>query len=480
MRIDGPTGGVAAIAGTSPGLPGFSSASWKAALLAMVHICAGCQATIQPPSTELEGRLRGNAVTGQPATDTVLELKSDPSSGLPRISYDSGGAIYDVRQLEVHVTANTGLPQPQQFVFLSVSRVASTQPTALTDVAGWVARHHGELVAVPIRQDDISLASRYYFFPPPSPRRQGMAALALVEDDDKALPWRRLQSDTNAAGFALPCQVIAIEASWSAAPPGETVDCFDLETLARMFFVPLAVQVHDAVRAADLDQATSIIVQNHRLHAVPFIPKGGAGQGGFGLIYTSEVKVSFGLKLGELKLYIPLSFIFDFAGADLVVDPLSAGDGMQNLARVTVEYSGVAGLTAAEEVRAAILPALDAFAIPTIGETGIGKEQQIVVAINETVGRNASEDEPNSAAFLLPEGLGATAATFSTEVFLIPTITTAMPPVPGMDVTPSTTANAAGAVTLVRVSGTGNAALAFTTTIAPISVGQRYRLVISE
>jgi hypothetical protein len=49
-----------------------------------------------------------------------------------------------------------------------------------------------------------------------------------------------------------------------------------------------------------------------------------------------------------------------------------------------------------------------------------------------------------------------------------------------MDVTPSTTANAAGAVTLVRVSGTGNAALAFTTTIAPISVGQRYRLVISE
>jgi hypothetical protein len=63
---------------------------------------------------------------------------------------------------------------------------------------------------------------------------------------------------------------------------------------------------------------------------------------------------------------------------------------------------------------------------------------------------------------------------------LIPTITTAMPPVPGMDVTPSTTANAAGAVTLVRVSGTGNAALAFTTTIAPINVGQRYRLVIGE
>ncbi len=412
MRIDGLTGGAAA---SAPGLPGCSAVSWKAAVLAAVHICAGCQATIQPPSTELEGRLRGNAVTGQPAADVVLELESHPSSSPPRISYDSGGAIYDVRQLEVHVTANTGLPQPQQFVFLSVSRVASTQPSALTDVAGWVARHHGESVAVPIRQDDISLASRYYFFPPPSPRRQGMAALALVEDDDKALPWRRLQSDTNAAGFALPCRMIAIEVTLSTPPPGEAVDCFDLETLARMFFVPLAVQVHDAVREADLDQATSIIVQNHRLHAVPFIPKGGAAQGGFGLIYTSEVKVSFGFKLAELQLDIPLSFIFDFTGADLVIDPLSAGDEMQNLARVTVEYSGVAGLTAAEQVREAILPALDAFVIPTIGETGLPQEQQIVAAINEAIGRNASEDEPNSAAFLLPEGLAATAASFPTE-----------------------------------------------------------------
>ncbi len=71
--------------------------------------------------------------------------------------------------------------------------------------------------------------------------------------------------------------MITIEVTLSSSypPPGEAVDCFDSETLARMFFVPLADQVHDAVREADLDQATSIIVQNHRLHAVPFIPKGG-------------------------------------------------------------------------------------------------------------------------------------------------------------------------------------------------------------
>lgn len=363
--------------------PAIRSNAASGLSLACALAVSACQRSctpinVLPPSITVEGRIEGVTGAGQPAPDAVMELVHD-STSTTRVLYDRSAGPQDVERIELQATASTGLPFSEAWHFLHLSRSAQ-QPGAdpvfleFTSDPGWLRAHIGNLGWLIIRKDDLSLPSDGFgAFPAANLRPGGAAVLARVEDDDPVLPWTL----AGCTGLVALNAETSLGLTFRQLADDSGVDCFDMQTLASMFFVPTAVAVTDEAFQADA-RALS-----HRLFIVPHVATPRAGGGvvpGIGFIYQATLvsDVDSGAFTGQVTVSVPLTLMWDrLPGGGTIatsIDPLGPTPldvTLANVGRITVGANdGSIASNSAEDLRAAVAGAVASMALPT-GPAGI-------------------------------------------------------------------------------------------------------------
>ena len=218
----------------------------------------------------------------------------------------------------------------------------------------------------------------------------GSALLAIVQDNDRVIPWR-------------------IEPGDPACFPPMASDCFDIETLTRQLFANIADEVDGTV--PDRIPFSSVVI--HRLHFVPrVLHTGFEAEGrrarGFGLIYYVMIEVP----TVTFEVYVPISILFldDITDYRIAIDPVGFGSlapGPENLDRIFVKGTFI-GALAEGAVRDAVADAIASADLPEI-IPGVDFDQVLLLGFNSVAGSPPTSGQPpristDYEAILLPEG----------------------------------------------------------------------------
>lgn len=226
--------------------------------------------------------------------------------------------IDKLTQLRLWVRESYGVPMEESYVFLSLSRSVPFLPEPLneiTNVPGWVKKHTGELGILRIEKDDQSFPDVLFsnFATPPEQRPAGAAWLARIEDDDRVLPFRR----TPPPGDPVPAsfEPMPLVQTRYLSPSGDSVDFFDVESLAGMLLANFAVDFSEGM-FDESNESTKLNIENHQMHVIPHLPSS-TGDPGVGFIYKARVTGSWnGIPGFDATVYVPLSAVFKLAEND--------------------------------------------------------------------------------------------------------------------------------------------------------------------
>ncbi len=473
-------------------------------LSCFIGLCfiAGCT-SIPDPRITVMGSLHGEDGAYMPVESVDLFVTHQPDVPLPRVDTELHG-MQDLKSVSMSVSESQGFPfDNEEFAFLSLSRgvprVGEEESVVVELTADnlWVRRHRGDLAVLRLRKDDVSLpTTEFDDFDAAGMRPAGASWLARLESDDRRIPWIIEPAAGN-------CTAVPLVASLSAPTAGQTVDCFDLSTLANMFFANLAVTVVEELDKADLPVPVS--AGQHRFYLVPHLELEGENDTylGFGFLYEARISLNMiGAALATIKATVPISIHFvpvDPPGAnpprlELLIDPVGAPASTipwANIDRVTVEYEdGPINGFLAEQVRQTVVDALSGFVLPpvAVASTELTAGEALSLLISMTAPRPAivSPYPDDFNVIALPEQRVTLDATLSNQVLSYGSVTTSVtydnlagPAAPDMTGTVVTAVDAAGRVTkTTMINNTGT--IRRVTTLFPVNRHTPFELVFLE
>jgi len=355
------------------------------------------------------GTLAGRDGLGNPAEPAFLRIDRTEQTRNPKV-VTSGGPLQDLTGVGLRMRRLNTPPFQETFHLVALSRAASRpgsddpQPTVASDDPSFVPNNTGDLVY--LRVNAAAPRDTFSTFGPASIRPAGSAWMVREDSEDRSIPW------VIAAGGAAPC-----------FPMGGG-DCFDMQTLARLFLTSAATATETAVAGINpqtpIGTLPVISVTGHRLAFVPNVAFTGVPPRtqGFMFIYSADLSVPF----GNATVFVPLSLFFlpdtDPSTYTTAIDPLSTpflAAPWQNPARIRVEAEGVLGPFAGI-IRDAVRSGITSATLPA--PAGIPIETLLATAVAGVIGAGGAP--PDFDVALLPE-TPTDEATVRTDILTTPT-----------------------------------------------------------
>lgn len=196
----------------------------------------------------------------------------------------------------------------------------------------------------------------------------GNAWLAVVQGDDRIVPWLVRPNEER------------------CFPTGTPGDCFDVQSLTRLFFEAIADSVEEGVA-----EVPGVRVVRSLLHAVPRVVHAGIEASrefprarGFGFIYEVQLVHTIGI----IQVFVPINLIFaDEAtlGYRLIIDPVALGRQQVSETLPGVLIKGQAFTSLVEsQIRERVLEAVGNQTLPVVNS--VPAERFILSGINATAG----------------------------------------------------------------------------------------------
>lgn len=416
------------------------------------------------------GTLNGTDGLNAALPDVTLSVTHMANPTAPpeaRIVYNNAPRLYNLKSLDLAVTASRGLPFKEEFVFMNLSHPYHNYG----DNHMWLDDHMGDFSMIRVRKNDFSLPNNTFnSFRPINHRVPGATWLARIGESDPVLPWDLREVNTTG-------RCVGVTGSLMTLPVGDAnvidaIDCLDMHSLSSMILKRIALATHAAINNITYP-FTSISVKNQKLSFIPNLPYGNGMRASIGFVYSVTIVINNGVVESKLYISLPISLVFMPATTGVIIDPITP-NYTTNLGRMTVRHDGLVAGFVKNRVRANILAAIPIAAASFPPMLGAGLFLGITASVNPSINRGVNTGNVGRGDYnvlILPDIRSTVTKTVPNTIISLGRITSRTVPVAPAGVVVRVMANGVVTITTGLPDGTGTrVVIPRETVINPVSL----------